>query len=99
LHRKYIRIAIWLVFLYSNIATVKVITPNDPDQRGCCLALKLSCSGEEVCKRMLKRGIAVSDHITSKYAMRLVSYVVIKCCARLALTDIAIAKLPKPQIL
>ena len=40
---------------------MKVITPSDPDQRGCCLALRLSCSGDEVCKRMLERGIAVSD--------------------------------------
>ena len=40
---------------------MKVITPSDPDQRGCCLALRLSCSGDEVCKMMLERGIAVSD--------------------------------------
>ena len=47
---------------------------------------------------MLERGIAVSNHITIKCAMWLVYYLVTKC-ARLALTDIAIAKLPKPQIL
>ena len=46
---------------YFVLTTVKVITPSDPDQHRCCLALRLSCSGDEVCKRMLERGIAVSD--------------------------------------
>ena len=40
-----------------------MVTPSDPDQRGCCLALRLSCSGDEVCKRMLERGIAVCEEM------------------------------------
>ena len=46
--------------LCFSIATVRVVTPSDPEQRGCCLAVRFSCSGDEVCKRMLERGIAVS---------------------------------------
>ncbi|XP_065896079.1 kynureninase-like [Dysidea avara] len=39
-------------------ATVHIVTPSDPEQRGCCLAVRFSCSGDEIWK-MLERGIAL----------------------------------------
>ncbi|XP_065886550.1 kynureninase-like isoform X2 [Dysidea avara] len=38
---------------------VHIVTPSDPEQRGCCLGVRFSCSGDEVCKKMLERGIAL----------------------------------------
>ncbi|XP_065896086.1 kynureninase-like [Dysidea avara] len=38
---------------------VHIVTPSDPEQRGCCLAVRFSCSGDEICKKMLERGIAL----------------------------------------
>ncbi|XP_065886579.1 kynureninase-like [Dysidea avara] len=46
----------------KTTATVHVVTPSDPEQRGCCLAVRFSCSGDEICKKMLERGIAMQCH-------------------------------------
>ena len=51
-----------------------MVTPSDPEQRGCCLALRLSCSGDEVVKKMLERGIAVSIAIACEILVAIITF-------------------------
>ena len=39
---------------------MEIITPSNPEQRGCQLSLKFSCSAEEVQKKLLHQGTLVS---------------------------------------
>ncbi|XP_065886562.1 kynureninase-like isoform X2 [Dysidea avara] len=41
-------------------ATVEIITPSDPEQRGCQLSLKLSCPVEEINQKLYQKGVICS---------------------------------------
>jgi len=41
---------------------VNIITPSDPEQRGCHLSLEFSIPVNNVFQELLKRGIVVSDY-------------------------------------
>lgn len=41
--------------------TCEIITPRDPNQRGCQLSLKFSCDISKIYQQLAKRGVAVSS--------------------------------------
>ena len=49
-----------------SLAVVEIITPSDPNQRGCQLSLKFfcDCSAEEVNKKLLQQGVIVRFRIS-----------------------------------
>jgi len=42
------------------IAKLEIITPSDPEQRGCQLSLKFFCSAEEINQKLYQKGVIVS---------------------------------------
>ena len=43
------------------LVTMDVITPSDPNQRGCQLSLRFSCLVEDVHQKLYQQGIIVSN--------------------------------------
>ena len=43
------------------LVTMDVITPSDPNQRGCQLSLRFSCLIEDVHQKLYQQGIIVSN--------------------------------------
>jgi len=43
------------------LVTMDVITPSDPNQRGCQLSLRFSCLIEDVHQKLHQQGIIVSN--------------------------------------
>jgi len=49
--------------VYFCIVYVEIITPSDPDQRGCQLSLRFSCATEDVNQKFHHQGIIVSVNV------------------------------------
>lgn len=43
----------------NNSVSAKIITPRDPEQRGCQLSLRFNCDIHAIFSELVKRGIAV----------------------------------------
>lgn len=71
LRQKSILLTGYLEFLIENLLIknkteenifVKIITPRDPNQRGCQLSLHFECDIQKLFNELIKRGIAVSAY-------------------------------------
>ena len=50
-----------VVYLY--IVSVEIITPSEPDQRGCQLSMRFSCLTEDVHQKLYHQGVIVSVNV------------------------------------